>query len=120
MTLFVSTIDKMSWSSVHYLLQWYFSLLFSFWVQWLLCLGYVPFKVHLDSIIALILWICQNNLLKIRTFVCCRKSRKNRKKSQRKKVSLKQGSENENIALMEALAEIISFVDKMPGRTPSS
>ncbi|CAB4001430.1 Elongator complex 1 [Paramuricea clavata] len=41
------------------------------------------------------------------------KSYKNRKKSQRKKVSLKEGSQYEDLALMEALAEIISFVDKM-------
>ena len=45
------------------------------------------------------------------------KSYKNRKKSQRKKVSLKEGSQYEDLALLEALAEIISFVDKMQGRT---
>ena len=45
-----------------------------------------------------------------------RKSHKNRKKSQRKKVSLKEGSHYEDLALMEALAEIISFVDKMQGK----
>jgi hypothetical protein len=43
------------------------------------------------------------------------KSHKNRKKSQRKKVSLKEGSQYEDLALMEALGEIISFVDKMQG-----
>ncbi|XP_046853969.1 putative elongator complex protein 1 [Xenia sp. Carnegie-2017] len=41
------------------------------------------------------------------------KSRKNRRKSQRNRVSLKKGSQYEDIALMEALVETISFVDKM-------
>jgi hypothetical protein len=49
-------------------------------------------------------------------YLFCSKSYKNRKKSQRKKVSLKEGSQYEDLALMEALAEIISFVDKMQGR----
>ena len=50
---------------------------------------------------------------------CFSKSQKNRKKSQRKKVSLKEGSKYEDLALMEALGEIISFVDKMQGRSSS-
>ena len=43
----------------------------------------------------------------------CRRSTKNRRKAERKKHSLREGSANEDIALMEALGEIVSTVDRL-------
>lgn len=45
----------------------------------------------------------------------CRRSSKNRRKAERKKLSLKEGNPLEDKALMHALGEIITTVDKMRG-----
>lgn len=45
----------------------------------------------------------------------CRRSSKNRRKAERKKLSLKEGSPMEDRALVYALGEIITTVDKMRG-----
>jgi len=51
----------------------------------------------------------------------CRRSSKNRRKAERKKLSLKEGSPMEDRALMYALSDIIITVDKMRGTdTPAS
>lgn len=47
--------------------------------------------------------------------VACRRSSKNRRKAERKKLSLKEGSPMEDRALMFALGELIAAVDKMRG-----
>ncbi len=44
-----------------------------------------------------------------------RHSSKSRRKSHRKKYSLKEGSRFEDFALMEALAQIVNSVDKLQG-----
>ena len=50
----------------------------------------------------------------------CRRSSKNRRKAERKKLSLKEGSPMEDRALMYALGEILTAVDKMRGtHTPN-
>ena len=46
-------------------------------------------------------------------FWSCRRSSKNRRKAERKKHSLREGSANEDIALIEALSEIVSTVDRL-------
>lgn len=43
----------------------------------------------------------------------CRRTSKNRRKAERKKHSLKEGSPLEDVALVEALGEILRTVDKM-------
>lgn len=45
----------------------------------------------------------------------CRRSSKNRRKAEGKKHSLKEGSPFEDIALLNALIQIITIVDKMRG-----
>lgn len=50
-----------------------------------------------------------------------RRSSKNRRKAERKKLSLKEGSPMEDRALLYALSELITTVDKMRGSVlPSS
>ena len=49
----------------------------------------------------------------------CRRSTKNRRKAERKKHSLREGSANEDIALMEALSEIVSTVDRLQDEVAS-
>lgn len=58
----------------------------------------------ISSLILLLLHVC-----------VCRRSSKNRRKAERKKLSLKEGSPMEDRALMYALGEIITTVDKMRG-----
>ena len=48
-----------------------------------------------------------------------RRSSKNRRKAERKKLSLKEGSPLEDVALLHALAESIHTVDKMRGGAPA-
>ena len=43
----------------------------------------------------------------------CRRSSKNRRKAERKKHSLREGSANEDLALIEVLSEIVSTVDRL-------
>lgn len=45
----------------------------------------------------------------------CRRSSKNRRKAEGKKNSLKEGSPFEDIALLNALIQMITIVDKMRG-----
>ena len=49
----------------------------------------------------------------------CRRSTKNRRKAERKKHSLREGSANEDLALMEALGEIVSTVDRLQDEVAS-
>ena len=44
-----------------------------------------------------------------------RRSSKNRRKAERKKYSLKEGSPLEDLALLEALSEVVQSIDKMKG-----
>lgn len=44
-----------------------------------------------------------------------RKSAKNRRKAERKKHSLKEGSENEDMALLEAIKDIVTSANKLQG-----
>ena len=55
--------------------------------------------------------ICVN----IEFFSSCRRSRKNRRKAEQKKRSLKEGSKHEDLALLEALMEILKNVDELRG-----
>lgn len=48
-----------------------------------------------------------------------RRSSKNRRKAERKKLSLKEGSPMEDRALLYTLSELITTVDKMRGRVSS-
>uniref|UniRef100_A0ACB8ETE0 Elongator complex protein 1 n=1 Tax=Sphaerodactylus townsendi TaxID=933632 RepID=A0ACB8ETE0_9SAUR len=54
-----------------------------------------------------------------RCFLCSRRSSKNRRKAERKKHSLKEGSPLEDIALLEALGEIVRNVDNLKGEVHS-
>lgn len=47
-----------------------------------------------------------------------RRSSKNRRKAERKKHSLKEGSPLEDVALLEALSEVVQSIDKLKGRVP--
>ena len=49
----------------------------------------------------------------------CRRSTKNRRKAERKKHSLREGSANEEIALMEALGETVTTVDRLQDEVAS-
>ena len=49
----------------------------------------------------------------------CRRSTKNRRKAERKKHSLREGSANEDVALMEAIGEIVSTVDRLQDEVTS-
>ena len=51
--------------------------------------------------------------------IICRRSTKNRRKAERKKHSLREGSANEDIALMEALGEIVTTVDRLQDEVAS-
>ena len=51
--------------------------------------------------------------------IICRRSTKNRRKAERKKHSLREGSANEDIALMEALGEIVMTVDRLQDEVAS-
>ena len=47
--------------------------------------------------------------------LCCRRSSKNRRKTERKKRSLKEGSLYEDVALVEAVSELVCTADRMQG-----
>ena len=47
--------------------------------------------------------------------LCYSRSSKNRRKAERKKHSLREGSAYEDVALLEALRETVGTVDKMQG-----
>ena len=51
--------------------------------------------------------------------IFCRRSTKNRRKAERKKHSLREGSANEDVALMEALGEIVTTVDRLQDEVAS-
>ena len=51
----------------------------------------------------------------LKVFVLCSRSSKNRRKAERKKHSLREGSVYEDVALLEALGETVGTVDKMQG-----
>ena len=48
--------------------------------------------------------------------LCCRRSSKNRRKAERKRHSLREGSAYEDVALLEALGETVGTIDKMQGQ----
>ena len=55
----------------------------------------------------------------LHNIIICRRSTKNRRKAERKKHSLREGSANEDIALMEALGEIVTMVDRLQDEVAS-
>ena len=60
---------------------------------------------------------CQCSLASV-TFLygsVCSRSSKNRRKTERKKRSLKEGSVYEDVALVEALGELVCTADRMQG-----
>lgn len=52
-------------------------------------------------------------------FLSRRRSSKNRRKAERKKHSLREGSASEDVALVEALAEIVNTVDRLQDEVAS-
>ena len=54
------------------------------------------------------------SILKV-VVLCYSRSSKNRRKAERKKHSLREGSAYEDVALLEALRETVGTVDKMQG-----
>lgn len=67
---------------------------------------------HQGKLIARLQALCSK--LKV-VVLCCSRSSKNRRKAERKKHSLREGSAYEDIALLEALGETVGIVDKMQG-----
>lgn len=67
---------------------------------------------HQGKLIARLQALCSK--LKV-VVLCCSRSSKNRRKAERKKHSLREGSAYEDIALLEALGETVGTVDKMQG-----
>lgn len=55
------------------------------------------------------------NLLALPTIPFSRRSSKNRRKSERKKHSLREGSAFEDVALLDSIREIVGTVDKLQG-----
>lgn len=74
------------------------------------CILFIDCYIQLSFLILLVVFVA------LVWFLYLRRSSKNRRKADRKKYSLKEGSPHEELALMEALGGLVKTIDELRGK----